>query len=445
VNPRQALEYLDRHVNLEARAGRIEGLTLEPMAELLSVLGDPHRAYPVIHVTGTNGKGSTSRIISSLLAASGLAVGTYLSPHLERLNERICRQLEPIPDDELAEVITLLAGVEPMLEHDPSWFELVTAAAFVWFAQSAVDVAVVEVGLLGRFDATNVVDGTVAVLTNIGKDHTDGAEGWQRAVAREKAGIVKPGSHVVLGSDLGELRSEIQAQSPGVVWERGRDFRLTGGRLAVGGQQLDLEVPGASYPELFLPLHGSHQADNAATAVAAVQAFFGRPLDAAVVEAALAEVRVPGRFEVLGRSPTVIVDGAHNPDGARVAKATLDVEFARLGSWLLVVGMLQGKDPAEVLAALDVASFDAVICCQPSWARALPVGDVAAAARALGAEPEVVADPVEAVARALAVTGDDDLILVTGSLYLVGEVRPALRAAAARRTQVGDEADADGD
>jgi dihydrofolate synthase/folylpolyglutamate synthase len=217
VNLREALDYLDRHVNLEARAGRIDGLSTDPMAGLLAVLGDPHRAYPVIHVTGTNGKGSTGRMISALLAASGLTVGTYLSPHLERLNERICRQLEPIPDDELAEVLTLLAGVEPLLEHRPSWFELVTSAAFVWFAETAVDVAVVEVGLLGRFDATNVVDGAVAVLTNIGKDHTDGAPGWQRAVAWEKAGIVKPGSHAVLGSALGDLRAEVEAQGPAAI------------------------------------------------------------------------------------------------------------------------------------------------------------------------------------------------------------------------------------
>lgn len=445
MNLREALGFLDRHVNLEARAGRVEGLSLEPMTELLSVLGDPHRAYPVIHVTGTNGKGSTSRMISSLLGASGLTVGTYLSPHLERINERICRQLEPISDEELAEVVSLLAGVEPLLEHRPSWFELVTAAAFVWFAEVAVDVAVVEVGLLGRFDATNVVDGTVSVLTNIGKDHTDGAPGWERQVAWEKAGIVKPGSHVVLGAPLGHLRAEVEAQDPGTVWERGTDFRITGGRLAVGGQQLGIETPGASYPELFLPLHGAHQADNAATAVAAAEAFFARPLEADVVEAALADVRVPGRFEVVGRGPTVIVDGAHNPDGARVARRTLDTEFARLGSWVLVIGMLQGKDPTEVLDALDVTSFDAVICCQPSWSRALPAEVVAEAARKLGAEAEVVADPLEALGRALAVTGEEDLILITGSLYLVGEIRPAVRGVEARRRAVDDDGDDEAD
>jgi dihydrofolate synthase / folylpolyglutamate synthase len=432
VNLRQALDYLDRHVNLEAKAGRIEGLSVDPMVQLLSVLGDPHRAYPVIHVTGTNGKGSTSRMITSLLAASGLTVGTYQSPHLERINERLCRNLEPIPDDELAEVIGLLEGIEPLLDRTPSWFELVTAAAFVWFAEQAVDVAVVEVGLLGRYDATNVVDGQVAVLTNIGKDHTDGAVGWERAVTWEKAGIVKPGAHVVLGSPLGDLRAEVEGEGPAVVWERGADFKVTGGRLAVGGQQLDLETPGGSYQEVFLPLHGAHQADNAATAVAAVEAFFGRAPAAEVVEAGLAEVRVPGRFEVLGRSPTVIVDGAHNREGARAARATLDAEFARLGSWVLVVGMLGGKDSAEVLEALGAASFDAVICCQPTWARAVPAAVLGAAAASLGVDAEVIADPVEALARALAVTGDDDLVFVAGSLYLVGELRPSLRARNAR-------------
>ena len=447
MNLREALDYLDRHVNLEARAGRIEGLSIDPMVQLLSMLGDPHRAYPVIHVTGTNGKGSTSRIISSLLTASGLTVGTYLSPHLERLNERICRQLEPIPDDELADVISLLAGVEPLLERTPSWFELMTAAAFAWFAETAVDVAVVEVGLLGRYDATNVVEAQIAVLTNIGKDHTDGAEGWEQAIASEKAGIVKPGSHVVLGAPFGDLRGVVEAEGPDAIWERGVDFDVVESRVAVGGQQLALTTPGGRYDELFLPLHGSHQADNAATAVAAVEAFFGRPTDNDVVEAGLSAVQVPGRFEVLGRSPTVIVDGAHNREGARAARATLDADFARLGSWVLVVGMLRGKDPAEVLEALDVASFDAVICCQPSWSRALPAAELAAAAQRLGAEAEVIADPLEAMARALAVTSDEDLVLVTGSLYVVGELRPALRATAARHQveQHDDDADDDDD
>lgn len=447
MNLREALDYLDRHVNLEARAGRIEGLSVDPMVQLLSMLGDPHRAYPVIHVTGTNGKGSTSRIISSVLAASGLTVGTYLSPHLERLNERICRQLEPIPDDELAAVISLLAGVEPLLERTPSWFELMTAAAFAWFAETAVDVAIVEVGLLGRYDATNVVQAQVAVLTNIGKDHTDGAAGWEQAIASEKAGIVKPGSHVVLGAPFGELRGVVEAEGPDAIWERGVDFDVADFRVAVGGQQLALTTPSARYDELFLPLHGSHQADNAATAVAAVEAFFGRPTDTEVVEVGLSEVRVPGRFEVLGRSPTIIVDGAHNREGARAGRATLDAEFARLGSWVLVVGMLRGKDPGEVLEALDVGSFDAVICCQPSWSRAMPAADLAAAAHRLGAEAEVIADPLEAMARALAVTGDDDLVLVTGSLYLVGELRPALRATAARHQveQRDDDPDDDDD
>jgi dihydrofolate synthase/folylpolyglutamate synthase len=249
----------------------------------------------------------------------------------------------------------------------------------------------------------------------------------------------------VLGSPLGPLRAEVEAQQPSVIWERGTDFRLTGGRLALGGQQLDLETPNGTYSDLFLPLHGAHQADNAVTAVAAAEAFFGRAIEQEVVEEALGQVRVPGRFEVLGRSPTVIVDGAHNPDGARVARATLDAEFARLGSWVLVTGMLQGRDPVEVLEAFGVASFDAVICCQPTWSRALPAEEVAQAARSLGASPEVVADPLEALGRALAVTGDEDLILIAGSLYLVGEVRPALRAAAAAAASTaGDENEDDG-
>jgi dihydrofolate synthase/folylpolyglutamate synthase len=189
-----ALAYLDKHVNLEATAGHVHGLSLEKMRDLVRVLGDPQTAYPAIHITGTNGKGSVARMVTALLREHGLSVGTYTSPDLERVNERLAWNLEPIADEAFAAVIAELAAVEPLLEAYPSRFELLTAAAFAWFAEVAVDVAVVEVGMLGRFDATNVVDGAVAVVTNIGKDHSDGQGDWQAAIAVEKAGIVKPDS-----------------------------------------------------------------------------------------------------------------------------------------------------------------------------------------------------------------------------------------------------------
>lgn len=440
-----ALDYLDQHTNLEGNrsgrfdpglptAGQTSGLSLEPMEALLGALGDPHRAYPAFHITGTNGKGSTARIISALVAATGLSVGTYTSPHIEAINERIRWNGEPIGDDDFGRVIGLLASVEPLLDVVPSRFELLTAAALVWFAEIGVDVAVVEVGLLGRFDATNVVDGDVAVVTNIGKDHTAGAPGWRLDVASEKAGIVKPGSHLVLGTDLGdELNAVFTAEGPAATWIAGTDYVVDSNQLAVGGRAIDLTTPGASYNQLFIPFHGAHQGHNAALAIAAVEAFFGRPLDQELIDEALASVDLPARFEVVGREPTVVLDGAHNPQGAQAAAATLQEAFARLGSWVLVVGMVGGKDPVEMLEAFGAPDFDAVICCEPDWSRAVPAERIAAAAATLGITAEVVKRPVEALGRALAVTAEEDLILVTGSIYVVGEIRPAARAVFAER------------
>src|SRR5690606_7600522 len=187
VNHREALAWLDRHINLEANAGRPQGASLARMWRLADVLGDPQQAYPSLHITGTNGKGSVARMTSTLLGTAGLKVGTFTSPHLERINERIAVDLEPVSDDELAAALSSVAAVEPLIDGPPSHFEILTAAAFAHFADVAVDVAVLEVGLLGRYDCTNVVDADVAVLTRVAADHTDRSEGWREAIAREKA------------------------------------------------------------------------------------------------------------------------------------------------------------------------------------------------------------------------------------------------------------------
>lgn len=445
---RSALAFLDQHTNLEGSrrdrfapgspglptAGQTDGLSLEPMRELMAALGDPHEAYRVIHITGTNGKGSTARYISALLQATDLSVGTYTSPNIETVNERLSWAGQPISNDDFGRLMGLMAGVETLLSRKPSRFELLTAAAFAWFAELGVDVAVVEVGLLGRYDATNVVTGDVAVVTNIGKDHTSGEEGWEAQVASEKAGIIKPTSHAVLGSPMGELEPIFAAEGPVALWSAGEEFAVEANDLAVGGRVIDLVTPGARYDQLFIPFHGAHQGDNLATAVAAVEAFFGRPAEQDLIEFALATVELPARFEVVAHDPTIILDGAHNPPGARAASATLREAFARLGSWVLVVGMLSGKDPVEMLEALGADEFDAVICCEPDWSRAIPADEIARAATRLGLSVEVVKDPVEALQRALAVTAGDDLILVTGSIYVVGEMRAAARAIGARNS-----------
>ncbi len=213
---------------------------------------------------------------TALLVESGLTVGTYTSPHLERINERIARNGELISDEDLAEAISDVAAVEELAGVDASYFELMTAAAFSWFAQVAVDVAVVEVGLLGRFDSTNVIDADVAVVTNVGLDHTDGVGDWRQAVASEKAGIVKPGSFLVLGETDPELGLIFRAEGPRQVWERDIDFAAESNLAAVGGRVVDLRTPNSRLEQIFVPLHGAHQGDNAAIAVAAVEAFFDR-------------------------------------------------------------------------------------------------------------------------------------------------------------------------
>ncbi|MDQ2650501.1 MAG: Mur ligase family protein, partial [Actinomycetota bacterium] len=371
------------------------------MRRLCEVLGDPQADQPTIHITGTNGKGSVARMVTALLGAHDLTVGTYTSPHLEVINERISRNGEPIAEEALARVLTDLAAIETLLEQPPSYFELLTAAAFRWFSEEAVGAAVVEVGLLGRFDATNVVDGTVAVLTNVGYDHTDGAEGWRQRVAEEKAGIVKPGSTFVVGETDPDLAPIFSATPAGAVWRRDVDFACTANKLAVGGRLLDLRTPGGTYDDVFIPLHGGHQGDNAAVALAAVEAFFERPVEPDLVVEAFASVRNPGRFEVIAREPLVVLDGAHNPDGAVALADTLAEGFAHVGRRILVIGVLAGRDPHELLETLDAADAEAVICCTPPSPRALPAADLAALARSLGASTRAVPGIDDALRAAL--------------------------------------------
>lgn len=424
-----ALRYLDAHTNLEATAGRAEGLSLERMARLAHTLGDPQQAYPVIGITGTNGKGSVARMATELLRAQGLSVGTYTSPHLERLNERLAWDGEPVDDDTLGSLIGDIAAVEELSGVVPSYFEILTAAAFGWFAEVAVDVAVVEVGMLGRWDATNVADATVAVCTTIGRDHTDGSAGWRQAIADEKSGIIKPGvtEVLVLGETDPALRPVFDAAGAEDLWARDEHFGVAADRVAVGGRLVDLRTPGALHEEVLVGVHGSHQADNASVAVAAVEAFLGRHQSTDVVEEAFAALTLPGRFEVVGRHPTVIVDAAHNPEGAAVTAATLAEDLTLAGSVLLVVGLLTGRDPTDVLRALGAADAGLVVTCSPDSPRAVPAAELASVALRLGAVVEAVPDPVEAVRRALAVATEDDLVLVTGSLYVAGPVRAALR------------------
>ena len=423
-----ALAYLDAHATYDT-TGRIEHPTVERMQRIVAAMGDPQDAAPVIHLTGTNGKGSTSQIVTRLLVAHGLTVGTYTSPHLERLNERICRNGEPIGDEDLAEQIAAIADLEMITGVRPSYFEIMTAAAYRWFADIAVDVAVIEVGLLGRWDATNVANGRVAIVTNVGLDHLEFAGPTLADVAREKAGIIKPGATVVLGETDLDLAAIFRAEQPdATVHERELDFECIENQLALGGRLLDVRTPRATYSELFLPLHGRHQGDNAACALVAVEDFFDAALDPEIVQEAFHEVSWPGRFEVLGHQPLVIVDGAHNPPGADAIAQVMDEDFDPAGKRILVVGFLNGRDPGDMLGALQADTADLVVCCTPDSPRAMPASEVAVAATALGCDEVVVVPNVgKACDLALSRAGGDDAVLVTGSLYVVGEARPHLK------------------
>lgn len=422
----QALAWLEDHVNMEAMApSRVSAPSLDAMRRLSELLGDPQDAAPVIHITGTNGKGSTARIAAALLAAHDLGVGLYTSPDLERLNERIARNGIPIDDEALTEALSAVAAVEAVGEVRPSRFDILTLAAFRWFADVAVDVTVLEVGLGGRFDSTNVADATVAVVTNVELDHTQVLGPTREHVAREKAGIVKQRSTLVLGERDPDLLELFEATQPAEVLLAGRDYEVVENEVAVGGRLLSIRTPLAIYDEVFLPLHGAHQGDNAATALVAVEAFFGRPTDPEIVHGALESVSVPGRFEVVGRAPLVILDGAHNLAAANVAAATLD-DFDVPGSRILVVGMSRGRDPVAMLEVLAESEVSLVVACAADSPRAMPAAEVAAAAEEVGVEAVIGRDVGDALARAGEAAGSDDLILVTGSLYVVGEARRRL-------------------
>jgi dihydrofolate synthase/folylpolyglutamate synthase len=423
-----ALEYLDAHVNLEAvSARRVAAPTLERIRRLTELMADPQRQYPVVHITGTNGKTSTAAIAGAILRAKGLSTGTYTSPHLERVNERLAWDGEPVSDAAFAGLLEDLAYYEPLLGDRPSVFELLTAAAFKWFADIAVDAAVVEVGLGGTWDATNVADGQVAVITNVGIDHVEYLGPTRAGIAKEKAGIVKPGSTLVLGETDPELAPIFDAAGANEVWRRGVDFACEGNRLAHGGRVLTLRTPGARYENVYLPLHGAHQGENAAAALAACEAFFGAPIEEDLVVEGLAESRSPGRMEVVGRHPLCVLDGAHNPAGARAAAATLAEEFADVPSRVLVLGLLQGRDPDEMLAALDPARVRLVIACPPPSPRALPASEVADAAARAGIEAIEAVDVAEALDQAVDLAHEGEMIFVTGSLYVVGAAKTALR------------------
>lgn len=431
--------------------------SLDRIAELMGVLGDPQHAYPVVHVAGTNGKTSVTRMVDALLRAFHQRTGRTTSPHLQSVTERIALDGAPVstrvfvdtyrelrPYLELVDERSLARGGPRM-----SYFEVLTAMAFAAFADAPVDVAVVETGMGGTWDATNVVRPAVAVVTPVGLDHTEYLGEDLATIAAEKAGIIQPGegdefvprdSVAVLGRQEPEAMDVLvrrAAEVGAVVARLDSEFGVAERRLAVGGQQLVLRGLGGEYPDVFLPLFGEHQAENAATALAAVEAYFGagpgRPLDPELVRAGFAAVDSPGRLERLSSSPTVLVDAAHNGHGGRAlaAAVTGEFDFRRL---VAVVAMLDGKDAEAFLAALEPVCEEIVVTSNHS-PRAMDVEQLATLAeeRFTAQRVHVVDSLPEAVGAALDLVGvpdptaDDDVsgvgVLVTGSVVTAGAAR----------------------
>ena len=410
---------------------------LEPTRRVTELLGDPQRSYPIIHVTGTNGKTSTSRIAESILRAYGLRTGLMTSPHLVRVNERIVIDGQPISNRALAanwaDIRPYIDMVDAELiansEETLTYFEALTVLAFAAFADAPIDVAVIEVGMGGEWDSTNVGDGQVAVFTPIALDHTQRLGSTVAEIARTKAGIIKPVASVVSAvqsSDaLAELERAVELTEASLEVE-GDGFALESSAVAAGGQVITVRGLAETYSDLFLPMFGDHQGHNAALAIAAVESFLGagtQPLVGDVLAEGLATATSPGRLQVVGVDPTVIVDAAHNPHGAAALAAALGAYFT-FDEIVVVLGVLQDKDAAGIVAALApvAARFNVT---QSQSERAVPHDQLAElVVEHAGQDSTYQFETFEqavADARAWAAESDRRAVLVTGSITLVGE------------------------
>ena len=419
---------------------------LDPLFRAMDILGEPNKAFPIIHITGTNGKTSTARMIEAGLLAHDLRTGRYTSPHLTRVTERISIDGAPVSDetfvriwDEIRPYLDIVdAELESAGEVRLTYFECLTILAFAVFADEPVDVAVMEVGLGGITDATNVGDGQVAVITPISLDHTELLGDTTGLIAQEKAGIIKEGAFVISAAQPADAAQVIldKARSMNADFRfEGVEFGVESRTIAVGGQSLDLQGLAGRYPGILLPLHGEHQAQNAAVALAALEAFLGggeKELNLELVQQGFGAVTSPGRLEVMRTSPTIVVDAAHNPAGIAVSAKALQESFA-FSKLVIVLGVLVEKDAQEILNTIRESYGDeaAEICLtQSNSPRAIPAAELAEMAVDLGWDDadvhiaERLDDAIEwAVERA---ESNNDLaggVLITGSITVVGEAR----------------------
>ncbi len=422
------LEWLDSHVSMEATGiTRVPRPTLDRIRQVCDIMGNPERAQPVIHITGTNGKGSTARMVTELLIARGLSVGTYSSPNLQRVNERIAYCNDPISDEDLCSIMLEMDSFERMLGFKLSRFELLTACAYRWFADRPVDVAVIEVGLGGLWDATNVAEADVAVITNISYDHVEILGPTLRDIATEKAGIIKNNSIVVVGEQDPELVKVFEAASSSVgasqILTYGQDFSCPTIRPVTGGLVLSLHTPWSIHEDLFLSLYGKYQGHNAILAVTAVEAFFNAAYPADLLQRVFAEITFAGRCEVLGRDPLIVCDGAHNVAGMEALASILRDYFADLSPKVLVTGMLEGRDPEAMLQKMRYGGVDKVVVVPAPSQRSLDVNILRNAAVASGFETILAKSIVEGLQLGGALAGTGGMLVIAGSLYVVGAAR----------------------
>jgi dihydrofolate synthase/folylpolyglutamate synthase len=416
----EAIAYLDRFHPAGIK------LQLERMRRLCAVAGHPERAYRSVLVGGTNGKGSVCTMLAAILEEAGLRVGLSPKPHLYDLRERFQLNGRLIAPEEFAEFVANLAAwldMDPSLEP-PTWFEAMTLIAFQFFARHA-EWAVVEVGLGGRFDATNVLEPELPVITNVTLDHTDRLGETVEAIAFEKAGILKPGGFAITGAENQALAVIEQAAAErGVgLWRLGEEIRLTGIETDEGGVRFDVATPLGKLEGLRTPMLGAHQAANGALAAAAALWLADRaPVTEPAIRAGIARARIAGRLELLRRDPLLLIDGAHNPDAARRLRETLETLFRAPGRRLiLVLGALSTHPYAQVVDELAPA-VDRVIATRPQHPHAVPAAELAERARALGRPAEVVELVPAAVERALAEARPEDVVCVAGSFYTIAEV-----------------------
>lgn len=428
MNYQESIEYLDAHIGQGVRPG------LDRIRALLHAMGDPHQGYPIVHIAGTNGKTSTSRMTTALLVAHGLTTGTYISPHLEKVEERLSINGRYATEEEFALAVTDTAAFADLLaskgEEPSTYFELTTAAAFAFFAEMAVNSAVLEVGLGGRLDATNVVDAEVCVVTGIGIEHAEFLGNDIRTIAGEKLGIVGPTSILVTGElpDDASDAANAKARELGIQHRvYGRDFGVESMVQGIRGWTVTVDGAEATYHDLFLPVHGRHQGHNLAVSVASAEALLGRRLDQEAVSEALLGLTLPGRMEVVATSPLVVLDGAHNADGVATLVSALGEEYPTT-KWHVVVGIMTDKNADLMLAELSQVAAGFVVTAPRSDRATNPV-DLAEAAAKTGIPTLIAENSHEALDMARADAGPGGSVLVAGSLYLVGEARTHLRRA----------------